>query len=157
MPPRPEFAAGAFICDGTTFKGVVIDLDQTPPVPDLQITGYKPGGVGPCISAVDCQTFTVGDVICGTYSVSDEHSAGSPAGRTDAVAHLGLHRRRRRSQRRLLSGDPGHGHSKSGEWTYNTAGLPPCGYTIELFTNDRTIVSVTDPGRTTASSSASAW
>ena len=31
--------------------------------------------------------------------------------------------------------------SKSGEWTYNTEGLPPCGYTIELFTNDRTIVS----------------
>jgi hypothetical protein len=25
-------------------------------------------------------------------------------------------------------------------WTYNTAGLPACGYTIQLFTNDRTIV-----------------
>jgi hypothetical protein len=30
--------------------------------------------------------------------------------------------------------------TKSGVWTYNTAGLPACGYTIQLFTNDRTIV-----------------
>jgi hypothetical protein len=28
----------------------------------------------------------------------------------------------------------------TGQWTYNTAGLPPCGYTIQLFTGDRTIV-----------------
>lgn len=32
------------------------------------------------------------------------------------------------------------GGTKSGEWTYNTTGLPPCGYTIQLFTGDRTIV-----------------
>ena len=67
--------AGSVICtvDGTTRQGVVIDLDQQRPDTDLEITGYMPGGVGPCQPAVNCQTFTVGDVICGTYSVSDEH------------------------------------------------------------------------------------
>ena len=137
-----SFAAGAFICDGTTFQSVVIDLDQTPPVPDLQITGYKPGGVGPCISAVDCQTFTVGDVICGTYSVSDAHIGGfslqaeptpSPTSgfTVDGAAVNG----------ESYPAIPVTVTSKSGEWTYDTKGLPPCGYTIELFTNDRTIVS----------------
>ncbi len=72
-----QYPAGSEICpDGTTRKGVVIDLDQLAPAPALEITGYKPGGVGPCISAVDCQTFTIGDVICGTYSVTDEHLGG---------------------------------------------------------------------------------
>ncbi len=137
-----SFAAGAFICDGTTFESVVIDLDQTPPVPDLQITGYKPGGVGPCISAVDCQTFTVGDVICGTYSVADAHIGAfsleaeptpSPTSgfTVDGAAVNG----------ESYPAIPVTVTSKSGEWTYDTKGLPPCGYTIELFTNDRTIVS----------------
>ena len=52
------------------------DLDQLAPVAALSITGYMPGGVGPCIPAADCQTFAIGDVICGTYSVTDEHLGG---------------------------------------------------------------------------------
>lgn len=142
------FPAGAVVCsDGTVRQGVIIDLDELPPVPALEITGYKPGGVGPCIAATDCQTFTVGDVICGTYSVSDEHLGGfslqaeptpSPTANftIDGVAGNGL-----------SYPNPALplGGTKSGVWTYNTAGLPPCGYTIELFTNDRTIVDcVTD-------------
>jgi hypothetical protein len=31
--------------------------------------------------------------------------------------------------------------TKSGVWTFNTAGLPACGYTIQLLSGDRTIVS----------------
>ena len=141
-----QYPAGSEICpDGTTRKGVVIDLDQLAPAPTLEITGYKPGGVGPCISAVDCQTFTIGDVICGTYSVTDEHLGGfslqaeptpSPtSGFTiDGVSGNGLSYP---NPALPLSG------TKSGEWTYNTAGLPACGYTIQLFTNDRTIVGCT--------------
>jgi hypothetical protein len=60
------YVAGTTICtlDGTTRQGVVIDLDQAAPVADLKITGCMPGAVGPCQPAADCQTFTVGDVIC---------------------------------------------------------------------------------------------
>jgi hypothetical protein len=133
--------------DGTTRQGVVIDLDQLAPVPKLEITGYMPGGVGPCILAADCQTFTIGDVICGSYSVTDEHLGGfslnaeptpSPgSGFTiDGSAVNGL-----------SYPNPALplGGTKAGVWTYNTAGLPACGYTIQLFTNDRTIVDcVTD-------------
>jgi hypothetical protein len=136
-----QYPAGGLVCaDGTTRQGVVIDLDQAAPVPMLQITGYMPGGVGPCISAADCQTFTVGDTICGTYSVSDEHLGGfSLSAEPTPSPTSGF----------TIDGGSGNGLSypalqlsgtKAGDWTYNTAGLPPCGYTIELFTNDRTIV-----------------
>ena len=30
---------------------------------------------------------------------------------------------------------------QSGTWTFDTSGLPPCGYTIQLSSGDRTIVS----------------
>ncbi|MGA2151130.1 MAG: hypothetical protein ABSG48_03075 [Geobacteraceae bacterium] len=138
------YPAGSIICtlDGTTRQGVVIDLDQAAPDALLQITGYMPGGVGPCIPATDCQTFTIGDVICGKYSVTDEHLGGfslnaeptpSPASgfTIDGVSGNGL-----------SYPNPALplGGTKSGVWTYNTAGLPACGYTIQLFTNDRTIV-----------------
>ena len=139
-----KYPAGSIICtlDGTTRQGVVIDLDQAAPIPALAITGYMPGGVGPCITAADCQTFTIGDVICGKYSVSDEHLGGfSLQAEPTPSPTSGF----------TIDGVPGNGLSypnpslplsgtKSGVWTYNTAGLPACGYTIQLFTNDRTIV-----------------
>ena len=124
----------------------MIDLDQLAPVPALEITGYKPGGVGPCISAVDCQTFTIGDVICGTYSVTDEHLGGfslqgeptpSPTSGFTIDGVSGINGLSYPNPTLPLGG------TKSGVWTYNTAGLPACGYTIELFTNDRTIVGCT--------------
>ncbi len=103
------YAAGTVLCtlDGSTRQSVVIDLDNAAPLAALDITGFKPGGVGPCQPAVNCATFQVGDVICGSYSVSDEHFGGC----------------------------------QSGIWTFDTAGLPPCGYTIQLSSGDRTIVS----------------
>ena len=142
-----SYPAGTFICtsDGSTRQGVVIDLDQTPPSPFLKITGYQAGGVGPVLTAVDCATFTVGDVIWGTYSVSDAHLGGfslqaepTPSPTANFTVFDGG---------TLVSGN-GESYpagniptgTVTGTWQYNTAGLPPCGYTIELFTNDRTIV-----------------
>ena len=132
---------------------MVIDLDQLAPVAKpFQITGYIPGGVGPISTAVDCQTFTVGDIIVGTYFVSDVHLGGfslqaeptpSPtSGFTvddlagNPIAANGL----------SYPTVPVTTTTLSGNWTYNTAGLPPCGYTIQLFTNDRTIVDCLDTG-----------
>ena len=146
-----KYPAGFQKCsDGTLRQGVVIDLDQAAPftVPPLTITGYMPGGVGPCIPAVDCATFTIGDVICGTYSVYDEHLGGfslqaeptpSPTSGFSLDGAAGVNGLAYPNPLLPLSG------TKSGVWTYNTAGLPACGYTIQLFTNDRTIVDcVTD-------------
>jgi hypothetical protein len=136
------YAAGSVVCvlDGSTRQSVVIDLDQTAPLTSLAITGVKPGGVGPCQPAVNCATFHVGDVICGKYSVSDDHfssfsltaepTANPVAGFTvDGLATNG----------RSYPSIPTTG--QTGTWTFNTAGLPPCGYTIQLSSSDRTIVS----------------
>jgi hypothetical protein len=138
-----SYPAGTFICvsDGSTRQGVVIDLDQTAPMADLVIKGYQSGGVGPIIPSTDCATFTVGDVIDGTYSMSDAHILGfSLQAEPTPSPTSGF----------TVDGNPGNGESypsipvtvtaKSGVWTYNTAGLLPCGYTIQLFTGDRTIV-----------------
>ena len=146
--PWTAYPAKSVTCPlGLVGPGVVIDLDQAAPVASLLITGYMPGGVGPCISAADCQTFTVGDVICGSYSVSDEHLGGfSLQAEPTASPSSGF----------TIDGAPGNGLSypnpllplsgtKAGNWTYNTAGLPACGYTIQLFTNDRTIVDCDGP------------
>jgi hypothetical protein len=135
------YAAGSLLCtvDGSSRQSVIIDLDQAAPVTSLAITGYQAGGVGPVLSAIDCATFQVGDIIHGEYSVFDEHfasmgltaepTASPSAGFTvDGVAGNGI------------AYPPAPPTGKSGVWTYNTAGLPPCGYTIQLSSGDRTIV-----------------
>jgi hypothetical protein len=151
-----QYAAGSFTCsNGVELSSVVIDLDETPPAPTLAITGYQAGGSGPIITAVDCQTFTVGDVIYGNYSVGDAHIGSfslqaqptpSPtSGFTVVNTQInGV------TISPALTPTAANGElypsiavtttSLSGSWSYKTAGLPPCGYTIELFTGDRTIV-----------------
>ncbi len=136
------YAAGTVLCtlDGTSRQSVVIDLDQAAPLASLVITGFKPGGIGPCQPAVNCGTFQVGDVICGTYSVSDEHF-GSFALTAEPTANPGAGF--------TVDGLATNGRSYpsipttglTGVWTFDTAGLPPCGYTIQLSSGDRTIVS----------------
>jgi hypothetical protein len=137
-----EFVAGTTLCaiDGTSRQSVVIRLDQAAPLTSLHITGYQHGGVGPVLTDIlDCGTFQVGDVIHGSYSVSDEHFssmsltaqpvAGGAAGNftVDGIA----------TNSRSYPAVPTTG--QSGVWTFNTAGLPACGYTIQLSTSDRTI------------------
>ncbi len=138
-----KYPAGSLICsDGTSRQGVVIDLDQEAPVTSLEITGYMPGGVGPCIPAADCQTFTIGDVICGTYSVADEHLGGFSLQAEPTPSPTSGFTIDGASGNGLSYPNPALplGGTKSGVWTYDTTGLPACGYTIELFSNDRTIV-----------------
>jgi hypothetical protein len=143
-----QYTAKSFHCsNGQVIQGIVIDLDETPPVPELEITGYQAGGVGPILTAVDCATFTVGDVIHGTYSVGDAHLGSfsltaeptpSPGSNftVDGVATNG------ESYPAIMVGatETAGIWTKAGVWAYNTAGLPPCGYTIQLSTGDRTIV-----------------
>jgi hypothetical protein len=141
-----KYPAGSAICtlDGTTRKGVVIDLDQAQPIASLAISGYKPAGVGPCQPAQNCQTFTVGDVICGTYSVYDEHQGSlSLQAEPTPLPGSGFTIDGNNTSSLSYPIDLPSAGVKSGEWTYNTAGLPPCGYTIRLQCSDRTIVNCT--------------
>jgi hypothetical protein len=127
------------ILDGTSRQSVNIYLDQAPPVTSLAITGYQRNGVGPVLTDIlNCGTFQVGDVIHGSYSVSDEHfnalslsgqpipGGGAARFSVDGIATNSL-------SYPAVPGQPG-------DWTFNTAELEPCGYTIQLSTSDRTIV-----------------
>ena len=156
-----KYTAKPFSCtNGQVIQGIVIDLDETPPVPQLEITGYQAGGVGPILTAVDCATFTVGDVIHGKYSVGDAHlgsfSLTAEPMPTTQLPTWGftIDGSAPQSGPPTFTGINGESYpaimvgatetagiwTKAGVWTYNTAGLPPCGYTIQLSTGDRTIV-----------------
>ena len=156
-----SYPAGSFLCtlDGTSRQSVVIDLDQLAPVAALSITGYMPGGVGPCIPAADCQTFAIGDVICGTYSVTDEHLGGfslqaqptpSPTSgfTVDGAAGNGLSYP---NPSLPMSG------TKSGAWTYNTPACRRAATRSSCSPTTARSSTASRTGRTTVSSSASAW
>jgi len=142
------YVAGTVLCvaDGSTRQNVIVDLDQAVPnVTDFQITGYQRGGVGPVLTDIlNCGTFQVGDLLHGSYSVSDEHFSSLaltaepiPDGGSGRFTIDGL-----ATNSRSYPAIPTTG--QSGTWTFNTAAptrLDPCGYTIQLSTSDRTIVS----------------
>jgi hypothetical protein len=127
------YVAGTVVCtDGSTRQNVIVDLDQEAPVVHaFGITGYQRGGVGPVLTDVlDCGTFQVGDLIHGEYDVTDEHFAGLGLA-AEPLADDG-------ASRFTIAGTPTP-TGQSGTWTFNTAGLDPCGYTIQLSTSDRTV------------------
>jgi hypothetical protein len=136
------YAAGTVLCvlDGTTRQNVIVDLDQAAPITSLNLTGYQRGGVGPVLTDIlNCGTFQVGDLLHGSYSVSDEHFGGLSltaepiaGGAPGRFTIDGL-----TTSSKLYPALPG----QPGTWTFDTAGLDPCGYTIQLSTADRTIVS----------------
>jgi hypothetical protein len=100
----------------------------------------------------NCADFTVGDVISGSYEVSDEHfgsltlsvqpalggsftsPAPLPAGPTMPLT------------RSYSGGVPTTG--EAGTWSLDTSGMPRCGYVLVLNASDRTIVNSGFVGRT---------
>jgi len=139
------YVAGTVVCtaDGTHRQNVVVDLDQAAPVASLGITGYQRGGTGPVLTDIlNCGTFQVGDLLHGSYSVTDEHfhslsltAEPTPDGAPGRFTIDGL-----ATAVRSYPAIPTTGKT-DGKWTFNTAGLDPCGYTIQLSASDRTIVS----------------
>ena len=139
------YVAGTVVCvaDGTTRQDVIVALDQAAPVvTSFKITGYQRGGAGPVLTDIlNCGTFQVGDLLHGEYIVSDEHFNGlaltaepTPDGAPGRFTIDGLV-----TNSRSYPAIPTTG--QSGTWTFNTAGLDPCGYTIQLHTSDRTVAS----------------
>ncbi len=101
---------------------VALKLDNVAPTPALTIT--TGGG--------NCADFTVGDVIGGTYSVSDEHFRSFSLGLQPANGGVFT------PAAKAYPVVPTAG--EAGAWTLDTTGLPRCGYVVVLGVLDRTIV-----------------
>jgi hypothetical protein len=140
-----QFTAGTMICtvDGTPRQNVIVDLDQNQPDVSIAITGYKRGSDPAIQPAKDCGTFQVGDIICGTYTVTDGHfsyltltvePAAAAAGTAvdPAVVHY--------TDLPHHAGDTVGQTGASGTWEIDTKNMKPCGYTVRLHAWDRTIV-----------------
>ena len=135
LPGMIIVPAGVIHCpDGSTRSSVKVYLDEYAPVPHIQITGFERGG-GPVKPAVNCGSFQKGDIIHGTYSVTDAHFNALtlhvepvvPAGGAVVVPSI-----------RSYPVVPTTG--EAGNWKLDTAPMAACGYIIRLEASDRTIV-----------------
>lgn len=135
------YGAQTLACgDGTFRTNVNVWLDELRPTLALAIIGYQKNGVGPVLPAQVCQTFTIGDIIHGTYGVHDAHTGGfrmtiEPA----AMANGALPSPSARSYPVV----PNLG--ENGTWTLNTEAMDACGFVVHLHGYDRTIVSSDGP------------
>jgi hypothetical protein len=138
------FIAGTKLCvvDGTTRQNVVIKLDNAIPVTSISITHYSHDGGTTWDDAAPCGTFRIGDIIKGTYSVSDEHF-GSLSLTVQPVGDPGAHGTPVNPASRAYPAVPTTG--ETGEWTLDTSEMDPCGYTVWLQAWDRTIVGCDGP------------
>jgi hypothetical protein len=102
---------------------------------DNQAPAFPPGSFRITSGGGSCADFTIGDVIEGTYQVTDEHfnslnlSVQPPMGGV-FTAPVPLPR--------TYPVVPTTG--ESGIWRLDTTGMPKCGYVIRLGASDRTIV-----------------
>jgi hypothetical protein len=134
------YAAQAIACgDGTQRTNVTVWLDELRPDAALAITGFQRGG-GPIQTATTCGTFHVGDIIHGTYAVSDEHMGAFTLSVQPAANANGATPAPASKTYPLL---PTLG--ESGTWTLDTGPMDPCGYVVRLYAHDRTIVSGDGP------------
>jgi hypothetical protein len=104
---------------------VAVWLDNASPVPSITITSG--GGA--------CADFHIGDIIQGTYSVSDEHFGSLGL---DVEPALGGVFTSPVPLPRTYPTVPTTG--ESGIWKLDTHGMPRCGYVVRLSAVDRTIV-----------------
>jgi hypothetical protein len=153
------YVADTTLCpDATTRTNVIVALDEDRPVPVIAITAFSTDGGATWGPAADCEEFTPGVWVQGTYSVSDAHFSSLnlnvepviPANGATPVRGL------------PLPNPPGttlfprsypavSTNGEGGVWSLNTAGMDPCGYIVRIDVGDRTIVSAN--GGWTASTS----
>ncbi len=120
-------------------KGLLL-LDNEDPFADIKIIGYKRGTDPELHPAKDCGKFMIGDLIFGKYTAKDEHlcrlvlsihpdpnpgsatkPAPDPMGSTTypAIPTEGI---------------------EDHDWVLNTENARACGYTVSIWTEDRTIM-----------------
>jgi hypothetical protein len=132
--------------DLSTRQDVIVTLDEFPPVPAISIDQVSTDGGATWNPAADCDNFTPGVWIRGTYSVADQHFGSvnlvvEPSGPANGATPLfgaplpvpttGFPR--------SYPGVPTTGETAT--WSLNTANMQPCGYVVRLDAADRTIVS----------------
>ncbi len=133
-PDGTIIIGGAIECpDGSTRSIVRLRLDNERPFADVTITGYQRGSDPTVHPAEDCGTFEIGDVIFGEYTATDQHFRAltlsvqpdpnpiDPMGPTTYPAIP-------------TGGVMNH------TWKLDTKKMRACGYTVRLWTEDRTIV-----------------
>jgi hypothetical protein len=123
-----------------TSNVVAVRIDSEAPTVGITITS----GGGPCAD------FTIGDVIDGTYSVSDQHFGGltlsvSPAQGGSFIDPPPAPPGPTMPLSRQYPFVPTTG--EAGTWQLDTAGMPRCGYVVNLHAADRTIVNSGAVGR----------
>lgn len=134
-PVGTVYSAQTILCvDGTTRANVRLRLDEVAPTSSFSITHFIRGGT--TFPAQECMKFKLGDILVGSYAVSDQHfrhlaleldPAGPAAGTTPTI-----------SGPSTFPLAPTNG--TSGMWELNTAIMAPCGYVLRLRAWDRTIV-----------------
>lgn len=129
----------AQVCpDSTTRQNVIVKLDQKKPeVVDFRITHYRDNSSAPWQPAQDCDKFSVGQIIKGTYDVSDEHFRLMTLKVLPKDHAKGATVDPARKTYYAPDFEPTTG--TSGEWELNTTGMDPCGYVVLLEVWDRTI------------------
>jgi len=139
--PAGIVPGGVIVCpDGSTRSKVKVRLDNERPSADITITGYQRGS-DPTVHPIGagtpekCGKFLIGDVIHGTYSVTDEHF-----GKLTLTVHPSgpAHGATVNPPERQYDIVPTTG--ESGTWMLDTSGMDPCGYIVRLWVRDRTIV-----------------
>lgn len=135
LPDNTILSAGSIFCpiDGTFRSTVNVLLDEVIPTAHIHITGFVRNGVQQ--SATDCATFQVGDLIQGSYSTFDEHFGQltltiEPASHANGATV--------NPDCRVYPTVPTTGETNT--WSLDTTNMDPCGYTVQLHVEDRTIV-----------------
>jgi hypothetical protein len=143
-PDGTVVPGGAIICtDGSTRSIVRVRLDNAAPFADITITGYKRDPDPLIHPAEECGKFMIGDIIYGKYTVTDEHfrvlslsvhpdpNPSLPEATKPKPNPLGL--------TSYAAGVP-TGGVVGHDWQLDTKQMRACGYTVQLWTADRTIV-----------------
>lgn len=130
------YAAQTLVCaDGSKRSSVKVRLDEVAPTCSISITQVSHGG-NPPQPANECDTFRIGDILYGTYTVADEHFGKlwmwvEPIGPASGAAPSPSYR--------AYPVVPTTG--ETGTWELDTKNMEACGYVVKLWVWDRTIVS----------------
>lgn len=135
-------AGGTLICsaDGSTRSVIRVRLDNASPIAEVSFTGYQRGddlNVHPISAGTPekCGKFLRGDILHGTYRVTDEHFGKlTLTVRPQISGNIAEVNPAERSFDIVPTG------GESGSWTLDTKDMVPCGYVLRLWTEDRTIV-----------------
>jgi hypothetical protein len=123
-------------------RNAIVRLDQVKPAASLSpLLEVSSDGGATWTPAQKCDTFVVGVLIRGTYSVSDEHFRVLNLYVQPADA---AHGTPVTPSTRIYPVVPTTG--ETGTWTLDTTNMDPCGYVVRLDVWDRTIVSCDDDG-----------